>query len=44
MKSKLSAIRRINRIIEFYHKRGVNKESVNKVYWNVLQIKLPRNR
>ena len=43
MKSKPSAIRRINRIMDFYHKRGVNKESVNKVYWNILQIKLPRN-
>ena len=32
-------LQRINRILAFYYKRGVNKESVNRVYRNILAIK-----
>jgi hypothetical protein len=35
----LTPLQRINRILAFYYKRGINKESVNKVYRNVLKIK-----
>ena len=37
MKSKQSPLARIKRILEFLHKRGNNKESVNKVYRNILK-------
>jgi hypothetical protein len=36
-------LQRINRILAFYYKRGVNKESVNKVYRNILKLKFKRN-
>lgn len=29
---------RINRVMKFYYDRGSNKESVNKVYYNLLKI------
>jgi hypothetical protein len=32
-------LQRINRILAFYYKRGTNKESVNKVYRNILATK-----
>jgi len=35
----LSVKQRINRIMEFYYKRGVNKESVNKVYYKIIKPK-----
>jgi hypothetical protein len=37
MKSKQSALQRINRVVKFYMGRGVNKERVNKVLRNVLK-------
>jgi hypothetical protein len=37
-------LQRINRILAFYYKRGVNKESVNRVYRNILAIKFKDNR
>ena len=43
MKSKQSALQRINRIIDFNWKRGNNKESVNKVYRKIINQKLNKN-
>jgi len=40
MKSKQSALIRINRVLKFYYLRGVNKESVNRVYRNVITQRL----
>ena len=40
MKSKQSPLQRINRIIDFNWKRGNNKESVNKVYRNIINQNL----
>lgn len=40
MKSKESALKRINRILKFYHERGQNRERVNKVYRNVITKRL----
>lgn len=40
MKSKESALKRINRVLKFYLERGVNKERVNKVYRNVITKRL----
>ena len=37
-------LQRINRILAFYYKRGVNKESVNRVYRNILAIKFKDNK
>lgn len=34
---KQSNLQRIKRILEFYRKRGVNKESVNNVYRKLLK-------
>lgn len=34
-----SPLQRINRVIKFYYDKGANKESVNKVYYNILKIK-----
>ena len=42
MKSKQSPIQRINRIMDFLWKRGNNKESVNKVYRNIIKLKLSK--
>lgn len=39
-KQKQSPLQRILRIIKFLEMRGVNKESVNTVYRNVLKSKL----
>lgn len=39
MKKQLIPKQRINRIMEFYHKRGVNKERVNNVYRKIIAIK-----
>lgn len=36
---KQTPLQRINRILAFYYKRGTNKESVNKVYRNILKEK-----
>jgi hypothetical protein len=35
----LTPLQRINRILAWNYKRGTNKESVNKVYRNILAIK-----
>ena len=34
--SKLPSLRRIGIVMTFYNKRGVNKESVNKVYRKII--------
>jgi hypothetical protein len=31
--------KRITDVIKFYYKKGVNKESVNKVYFKILDLK-----
>ena len=41
---KQTPLQRINRILAFYYKRGVNKESVNRVYRNILAIKFKDNK
>jgi hypothetical protein len=40
----LTPLQRINRILAFYYKRGICKESVNKVYRNILAIKFKDNK
>lgn len=40
--NKLSPLKRINRIMEFLHKRGNNKESVNTVYRKIIKNKLKK--
>ena len=42
--TKLTPIQRINRILAFYYKRGINKESVNKVQRNILKAKLEQKK
>lgn len=37
MKSKESALKRINRVLKFYHERGQNRELVNEVYRKILK-------
>lgn len=39
MKSKESALKRINRVIKFYTERGQNRENVNNVYRKILKHK-----
>jgi hypothetical protein len=39
-KNRFKPLTRINRVLEFYHSRGINSERVNKVYRNI--IKLPK--
>ena len=34
-----SKYQRIKRVINFYYKRGVNKESVNDVYRKIINLK-----
>ena len=34
-----SNYQRIKRVINFYYKRGVNKESVNNVYRKIINLK-----
>lgn len=41
---KQTPLQRINRILAFYYKRGINKESVNKVYRNILKAKLEQKK
>ena len=40
----LTPLQRINRILAFYYKRGINKESVNKVQRNILKAKLEQKK
>jgi len=35
----MSDLQRIQRIIKFYYNRGCNKESVNKVYHKIIELK-----
>ncbi len=37
---KQSNLQRIKRVINFYYKRGCNKESVNQLYFKILKNKL----
>lgn len=39
---KQSPLQRINRIIQFNYKRGINKESVNNVYRTIINQKLSK--
>jgi hypothetical protein len=39
MSVKQSPLQRIKRIIDFYYKRGCNKESVNELYFKILDEK-----
>jgi hypothetical protein len=39
MTNKQSPLQRIQRVINFYYKRGCNKESVNKLYFKILKQK-----
>lgn len=39
MKDKQSPLQRITKILDFNHKRGSNKESVNKVYRKIINTK-----
>lgn len=38
-KSKLTDYQRIRKVIDFYYKRGCNKESVNRLYKKILTAK-----
>lgn len=39
----MTPLQRINRILNFYEKRGVNKERANKVKYKILRIKYEKN-
>lgn len=41
-KSKQSCLQRAKRIIDFYYKRGCNKESVNRIYHKLLKQKFDK--
>lgn len=43
MKSKLTPLQRINRIIDFYYRRGVNKESVKKIKHKIIFAKFNKS-
>jgi hypothetical protein len=38
----MSNLQRIQRIMNFYYKRGCNKESVNKLYYKIIKDKFKR--
>jgi hypothetical protein len=40
--AKQSSLQRIKRIMDFYYKRGCNKESVNKLYYKILKLKFDK--
>ena len=40
--SKQSNLQRVKRVIDFYYKRGCNKESVNKLYYKILKLKFQK--
>ncbi len=42
MTAKLSNLQRIKRILNFYYQRGCNKESVNKLYYKILNEKFAK--
>ena len=35
----MSKLQRIKRVMNFYYQRGVNKESVNRIYYKILKLK-----
>jgi hypothetical protein len=39
MTAKQSPLQRIKRVMDFYYKRGCNKESVNTIYKKILKQK-----
>ena len=39
MKEQKTPLQRVNIILDFNHKRGCNKESVNKVYRKIINTK-----
>jgi hypothetical protein len=41
--TKQSPYQRMKRVIDFYYKRGCNKESVNRIYKQVLKEKFKTN-
>lgn len=42
MSTKQSALQRIKRIMDFYYKRGCNKETVNRLYYKILKLKFEK--
>lgn len=40
--AKQSSLQRIKRVMNFYYKRGCNKESVNKLYYRILKLKFDK--
>lgn len=40
--AKQSSLQRIKRVMDFYYKRGCNKESVNKLYYKILKLKFDK--
>lgn len=40
--AKQSSLQRIKRVMDFYYKRGCNKESVNKLYYRILKLKFDK--
>ena len=43
MTNKQSQLQRIQRVINFYYKRGCNKESVNTIYKKILKARYETN-
>jgi hypothetical protein len=41
---KPTPLQRIRRILSFYEKRGICKESVNTVYRNIVKLKLEQKK
>ena len=35
----MSNLQRIQRVMNFYYKRGCNKESVNRLYYKILKLR-----
>ena len=44
MKIKQTPLQRINRVINFYYKRGCNKESVNELYFKIIKAKYENSK
>lgn len=43
-KRGLTPMQRVQRIMSFNYKRGLNKESVNNVYRKIINLKLKNNK
>jgi len=39
----MSNLQRIQRVMNFYYKRGCNKESVNRLYYKILKARYETN-